>query len=269
MPFYYTVPDGHNPAGFSFSEARRRTILDIAAEEGLLVVEDAPYVYISYAEPARRRRRSSPWTPAARCICSPARRSACRGREWASSTPRRSWKSKAGRRASLTDLLLTEASADILFQNPRALRSFESLFYDDAMRRRDSLWPVAERKLAVYRENRAILLDGLEAALGGHPAHFRWTNPEAGFFSVYTFLDPHVVTDDAFVARLVSEHGVVTVPLHGFYPPDARRRNPRAGCDQLRLSFCFTERTGGARRAELGAAVDAFARAALAEAGLR
>ena len=24
VPFYYSVPDGHNPAGFSFSDARRR-----------------------------------------------------------------------------------------------------------------------------------------------------------------------------------------------------------------------------------------------------
>ena len=53
-PFYYTVPDGHNPAGFSFSQSRRQQLLDIAREQDLLIVEDAPYVYINFAESADR-----------------------------------------------------------------------------------------------------------------------------------------------------------------------------------------------------------------------
>ena len=152
----------------------------------------------------------------------------------------------------------------MLFQNPQALRSFESLLFDEAFNRRDSLWPVAERKVAIYRENRAILLDGLRAKLGHLPQRFRWTTPDAGFFSVFTFAQPDVVTDDAFISRLVAEHGVVVVPMYDFYPPDARTRNPRAGYDQVRLSFCFTERTGAARVEHLQAAVAAFADAALA-----
>ncbi|MEM9624039.1 MAG: aminotransferase class I/II-fold pyridoxal phosphate-dependent enzyme, partial [Pseudomonadota bacterium] len=30
VPFYYTVPDGHNPEGFSFSQARREALLEVA-----------------------------------------------------------------------------------------------------------------------------------------------------------------------------------------------------------------------------------------------
>ena len=41
VPFYYTIPDGHNPAGFSFSADRRAELLDIARREGILIVEDA------------------------------------------------------------------------------------------------------------------------------------------------------------------------------------------------------------------------------------
>lgn len=269
VPFYYTVPDGHNPAGFSFSKARRRAILDIVEEEGLLVVEDAPYVYISYAQPAQRPQPFLALNPSRTVHLFTGSKIGLPGPRVGFLYTEAEAEIGGGERASLTDLLLAEASADILFQNPQALRSFESLLFDDAMQRRDSLWPVAEKKLDVYRQNRAILLDGLEAKLGGYPARFRWTNPEAGFFSVFTFLDPHIVTDDAFVARLVSEHGVVVVPMYDFYPPDARQRNPKAGYDQLRLSFCFTERTGSARVADLAAAVDAFADAALAAVGIR
>ena len=84
---------------------------------------------------------------------------------------------------------------------------------------------------------------------------------------MFTFLDPDVATDDGFVAKLVAEHGVVVIPMYDFYPPDARQRNPLAGLNQLRLSFCFTESVGGRRVADLRAAVAAFADAALAMGG--
>ena len=264
VPFYYTVPDGHNPAGFSFSTERRRRILEIAADEGILIVEDAPYVYISYSDAADRPQPFVAMDPARTVHLFTGSKIGLPGPRIGFIYTEAAAQIEGGERASLTDLLLTEASADILFQNPQALRSFESLLYDECFERRESLWPVAERKLAVYRENRAILLDGLAAKLGDYPDRFRWTVPQAGFFSVFTFLDPDIVTDDEFVAGLVAEHGVVVIPMYDFYPPDARRRNPKAGLDQLRLSFCFTERVGRDRAADLAAAVAAFGDAALA-----
>ncbi len=268
VPFYYTVPDGHNPAGFSFSTARRQAILEIVREQGLLIVEDAPYVYISYAEPERRPRPFFAMDPGRVVHLFTGSKIGLPGPRVGFIYTEAVLEIQGGNDARLTDLLLTEASADMLFQNPQALRSFESLLFDSSMERRESLWPVAEQKLEVYRENRDILLNGLDARLGDHPSLFRWTRPEAGFFSVFTFLDPDIVTDDDFVAHLVSEYGVVAIPMYDFYPPDARARNPRAGYDQLRLSFCFTERVGRARAADLAAAVDAFADAALATAGI-
>jgi DNA-binding transcriptional MocR family regulator len=165
-------------------------------------------------------------------------------------------------------LLLTEAAGDILFHNPEALRGFEALLHDSGMKLRKSLWPVAEGKLEVYRENRAILLNGLERYLGEFPDHFAWTKPGGGFFSVFTFKDPRVRTDDAFIARLVSEYGVVAIPMYAFYPGDAHRRNPRAGFDQLRISFCFSESVGKERVHDLEAAVRTFCHAARVESGL-
>ena len=268
VPFYYTVPDGHNPAGFSFSMARREAILEVVQEEGVLIVEDAPYVYISYAEAAARPLPFLTMAPDRTVHLFTGSKIGLPGPRIGFAYTEASAAIEGGTPVSLTDLLLTEASADILFQNPQALRSFESLLFDDSFRRRESLWPVAEKKLAVYRENRAILLEGLQAKLGAYAEHFRWTVPQAGFFSVFTFLDPNIETDDDFIARMVAEHGVVVIPMYDFYPPDARRRNPKAGCDQLRLSFCFTERSGRARANDLAAAVDAFADAVLSETGL-
>ena len=264
VPFYYTVPDGHNPAGFSFSLSRRQAILDVARAEGVLILEDAPYLYISYAPTAARPKPFFALDPTRTVHLFTGSKIGLPGPRIGFIYTEAQISIAGGANAALTDLLLAEAAADMLFQNPRALRSFESLLFDGAFNRRDSLWPVAEPKLAIYRQNRAILLDGLNAKLGGQPERFHWTTPEAGFFCVFTFAHGDVVVDDVFINHLVVEHGVVVVPMYDFHPPDARARNPLAGYDQVRLSFCFTERTGAARVEDLEAAVAAFADAALA-----
>ena len=263
VPLYYTVPDGHNPAGFSFGAQRRRDIVQVAREEGLLIVEDAPYLYINYAAEADRAAPFLSLAPERAVHLFTGSKLGLPGPRVGFVYSEAELEIAEGEPVSLTELLLTEASAEILFQNPEALRGFEALLHDETMTLRDSLWPVAEAKLKIYRENRHIVLDGLQRRLGAHADRFRWTHPEAGFFTVFTFLDPAVTTDDQFVAMLVAQHGVVTIPMYDFYPADARERNPRAGLDQLRLSFCFTESTGDERRRDLEASVEAFCDAVL------
>jgi hypothetical protein len=57
--------------------------------------------------------------------------------------------------------------------------------------------------------------------------------------------------------------------MYDFYPADAKVRDPHAGLNQLRLSFCFSESKGEARRNDMREAVSAFCDAALALAGLQ
>lgn len=268
VPFYYSVPDGHNPAGFSFSDARRRALLEVVEEEGILILEDAPYLYINYADAAARPKPFVSLAPDRTIHLFTGSKIGFPGPRVGFVFSDAVLSIEGGRDVPITDLLLTEASADQLFQNPEALHGFEALLHDGAMRLRTSLWGVANEKLKIYRENRRIVLDGLQAELGRYPESFSWTHPEAGFFTVFTFRSPNVTTDDAFITRLVSQYGVVAIPMYDFYPSDARRRNPRAGLDQLRLSFCFSESIGAQRKADLREAVAAFARAARAESGI-
>ncbi len=262
VPFYYTVPDGHNPAGFSFSPARREAILEVARDEGVLIVEDAPYVYISYAEPQHRPQPFFAMDPAQTVHLFTASKIGFPGPRVGFAYSKAKVAINDGER-TLTELLLTEASADTLFQNPYALRGFEAMLVDESFEPLPSLWPVAEGKLVVYRENRQILLDGFERNLGPHRDRFHWTESDAGFFSVLTFRESAIAVDDAFIARLVTEHGVVAIPMYDFYPPDAKRRDPRIGLDQIRVSFCFSESQGEARRHDLRQAVDALCAAVL------
>jgi len=268
VPVYYTVPDGHNPAGFSFSQARREAVVAVAREEGVLIVEDAPYLYINYAPAGERPQPFVALAPDQTVHLFTGSKIGFPGPRVGFLYSDASITIGGAEEVTLRDLALTEASADILFQNPGALRGFEALLHDADFSERQSLWPVAETKLRVYRENRQIMLDGLQAGLGDHPQLFSWTQPHAGFFSVFTFQTPDVATDDDFVSQLVADHGVVVIPMYDFYPRDARERDPRAGLDQLRLSFCFSESTGEQRRADLREAVAAFCKAARTAAGV-
>ncbi len=271
VPFYYTVPDGHNPAGFSFSQARREALLKVAVEEGILIVEDAPYVYINFAAAEDRPQPFFSMAPAQTVHLFTGSKIGFPGPRVGFLYSEAELAIANGETVALSELALTEASADVLFQNPAALRGFEALLHErvaDGFQPIASMWPLAEKKLAVYRENREILLEVLEAELGAHPEHFAWTVPDAGFFSVFTFLQGDVRTDDAFIENLVADHGVVAIPMYDFYPADARARNPQAGLDQLRLSFCFSESTGEARRRDLREAVQAFCAAARQIAGV-
>ena len=50
MPkFIYTIPDFQNPTGVTLSLARRRELLEVAAEYDLLIVEDVPYKWLRFA----------------------------------------------------------------------------------------------------------------------------------------------------------------------------------------------------------------------------
>jgi DNA-binding transcriptional MocR family regulator len=261
VAFYYTVTDGHNPGGISFSQARREAVLEVCRGRGVLIVEDAPYTYISFEDAEKRPRPFVAMDPDSVVHLFTASKIGLPGPRVGMAIAQAKVELAGGKVVPVKNLLLTESSGSVLFHNPEALRGFEAYLHDEAMAERASLWPVAAAKNAVYGENRQILLDGLQHYLGDHPELFGWTKPGAGFFSVFTFRDGRVRTDAAFVERLVAEYGVVTIPMFGFYSADARERDPDVGLDQIRLSFSYSTGVGPARVAEMKAAVRAFGRA--------
>jgi 2-aminoadipate transaminase len=266
--FYYTIPDGHNPAGISFSAKRREQIMQVMQDENLLVVEDAPYSYISFQNQDKRPPLLVA-LDASRCAhLFTASKIGLPGPRVGFIYSEARMQIKHDQQVSLTDLLLTESAANLLLQNPEALLGFEAYLRNPDLSLRQSMWPVAAQKSKVYGENRQILLSVLDKRLGMHPELFHWTRPDAGFFSVFTFKSGRITTDAQFVQSLVANYGVVTIPMSGFYPADARARNPRAGLDQLRLSFSFNEAHGQGRRDAVSEAANAFCDAVIAAEGI-
>ena len=282
VPLYYTVPDGHNPGGFSFSQKRREAILQVAREEGILILEDAPYLYINFAAPADRAKPFFSMAPEQTVHLFTGSKIGFPGPRVGFLYSEAELEIADGNNVPLSDLALVESSSELLFHSPGALRGFEALLHEkpenqdpdgaQAFVERQSIWPLAEEKLVVYRENRQILLEVFERELGMHKAHFSWTIPEGGFFTVFTFLNTGagepVRTDDAMIEKMVMDHGLVVIPMYDFYPMDARERDPGAGMNQLRLSFCFSESAGQQRRDDMRDAVEAFCDAAKSLAGI-
>ena len=268
VPFYYTIPDGHNPAGFSFSSTRKQELLRVAEEENILIAEDAPYLYINYNTDRKANRPFVSLDPERTVHLFTGSKIGLPGPRVGFVYSEATVSVENGTDISLTELLLSESSGAILFHNPLSLLTFEALLRNDDGTVRESLWPLAEEKLQVYRENREIVLGGLEQGLGGYREYFDWTEPEAGFFSAFTIKKPSIRVDDTFTNGLVEKYGVVVVPMYGFYPNDFLQRSPNAGFDQLRLSFCFTESAGDDRRRDLREAVVAFCEAMKKECGI-
>jgi DNA-binding transcriptional MocR family regulator len=268
VAFYYTVPDGHNPGGISFSQPRRDALMKVVRDEGIFVVEDAPYTYISYESAESRPRPFVAMDPEHTVHLFTASKIGLPGPRVGFLYSQARLAIAGGREVGLKDLALVASAGDILLHNPEALRGFEAYLMDESFAPRESLWPIAALKNAVYGENRDILLGGLEQHLGEFPDEFSWTRPGAGFFSVFTIKRKRVRTDSQFIEDLIAKYGVVTIPMFGFLPADAKVRDPDAGLDQIRLSFCFNERLGEGRRQDLRDAVRAFANAMRVECGL-
>ncbi len=269
VPFYYAIPDGHNPGGLSMSQERRNAIYKICREKEIMIAEDAPYTYITYEDEASRAKPffvndpdgrvihvftgSKIWEPGKRIgyLHVPAQ-----------------WQTQDGKRVfAMRDMILKAAGTQGLFQNPESFAYFNAMLHrknPDGTFSLGSLWPEAERKNKVYGENRSIFLAGLNHYFEGVRDRVSWTNSKAGFFVVIKFDNVPFVTDMDFMKSLIYEDFVTTIPLKDFFPDDAILRDARVVNNQLRLSFSYTRAIKSReRKKEIQMAIERFCQAIL------
>ena len=245
-------------------------MLEVVEEEGILILEDAPYLYINYAKPSERPRPFVSLAPDRTIHLFTGSKIGFPGPRVGfivSNVDARDRRRRAG--ADLPTCCSPRRAPICCFRIPKRCAVSRRCCTTTRCSLRKSLWAGGEREARdlsrqpTHRARRVaertrrvsgvVQLDASRSRIlhGVHVPAIRT-----------------VTTDDAFIARLVSQYGVVAIPMYDFYPRDARQRNPRAGLDQLRLSFCFSESTGAQRRTDLREAVAAFARAARIESGV-
>ena len=209
--FLYTIPNFHNPAGVSLSDARRTEVLEICAEAGLLVLEDNPYGLLGF---------DGPPTPAiaARAGADQVVYLGSFSKTFAPGL-RVGWVLAPH---AVREKLVLATEAAVLC--PPQLNQLAVVDYLETQDWQGQI----EVFKGIYRERRDALLDALTQLM---PRGTTWTKPTGGFYVWTTLpegLDAKVMQPRAITAR------VAYVPGIGFYADDQ-------GARELRLSYCFPE----------------------------
>jgi 2-aminoadipate transaminase len=199
--FLYTIPTYQNPMGVSISSARRRALVELARERGLVIVEDDPYGDLSYdGDPPPTLKSLDPeviFLGTFSKVLAPGLRVG-----WVASSPR-----------------LREAFFNVKegtdIHNERIMTR---TVYHSALGFLDE--HIAETR-KIYRARRDAMLAGLEREM---PAGVHWTTPHGGFFLWVTLPDQFetdVMLPDA------TDRGVIYLPSSWFYPDRSWTRSMR------------------------------------------
>jgi len=203
----YTIPNFQNPSGRLMTQARRDTVLEIAARRDFLVIEDDPYGELLYADgadttPMKSRDRdgrvlysgsfSKVLAPGLRC-------------GWIVAAP-----------PLLERLEIAKQAADL------CSGMLDQSIVDELIARGELPAQIAKVR-DVYRGRRATMLDSLEEQFAGRA---QWT-PAAG--GLFTFMTIPGADTAARVADAVAS-GVAYIPGAPFFVDGS-------GGDSMRLTF--------------------------------
>ena len=199
--FLYTMPTYQNPMGVSMSTARRRALVDLARERGIVIVEDDPYGDLSYDGDAPPTLKSLDpeivFLGTFSKVLAPGLRVG-----WVASSPR-----------------LREAFFNVKegtdIHNERIMTR---TVYHSALGFLDEHIAVTRE---IYRGRRDAMLAGLEREM---PAGVRWTTPHGGFFLWVTLPDSYET--DAMLPD-ATDRGVIYLPSSWFYPDRSWTRSMR------------------------------------------
>lgn len=199
--FLYTMPTYQNPMGVSMSSARRRALIDLARERGLVIVEDDPYGDLSYDEtPPPTLKSLDPeviFLGTFSKVLAPGLRVG-----WVASSPR-----------------LREAFFNVKegtdIHNERIMTR---TVYHSALGFLDEHIGATRE---IYRARRDAMLAGLEREM---PTGVHWTIPRGGFF-LWVTLPDHFETDAMLPDA--TDRGVIYLPSSWFYPDRSWTRSMR------------------------------------------
>ena len=207
--FLYTIPTFQNPSGRTLSVERRRRLAELAAERGLLVLEDDPYGLVRYdGDPLPSVFELSGGQVA---YCSSFSKTVAPG-------VRVGWYVLPPELAAEIEALAVSTYISPPYLSQATVLEFL---------RRQSFEPNLERVNGLLRERRDAMLEALAREL---PEDADWTQPEGGYF-VWVDLPSGPPSSELLVEA--EEAGVTFVKGSDFFP------GGRGGERSLRLAFSF------------------------------
>jgi 2-aminoadipate transaminase len=210
VKFLYLIPNYHNPAGVSLSLPRRREVLDICRQAGVLVLEDDPYGLLGFDEEPRRALRADDaegviYLGSFSKTFSPGLRVG-----WAVAPH------------AVREKLVLASEATQLCPSSFAQATVSAYLATCPWQQQIKIF----REL--YRERRDAMLGALTSLM---PAGTTWTRPDGGFYVWATM--PQGVDTKAMLPRAVTAR-VAYVPGTAFYADGL-------GAWSMRLSYCYPD----------------------------
>jgi 2-aminoadipate transaminase len=208
--FLYTIPTFNNPTGGSLPDDRRHDLVDLAARDGIVILEDDTYRELAYDGPVP----ASLWA-----VAPPG--SVIRFGSFAKSV------APGLRVGYLTADTATAERVALsgLFDSGGSPSQFAAFVLTEYAAAGDYL-QVVERFREGYRERRDALLGALDAKIAG--SGVAWTPPRGGYFTWVSLPDR---LDPARLADAATRAGTGFVPASVFYV------DPRRAPNAIRLSF--------------------------------
>ncbi len=220
----YLIPDFANPSGISMTVEDKRRLLDVAAQQDFLVLEDNPYGLFSDSDDRPPTLKALDTRNQVVYLGTLAK-SALPGVRVGYAVADQEVVTAHGTRTLFADELAKIKSMLTVNTSPIA----QAVAGGRLLEHGCSLVRANVRETEHYRVNRRRLLNGLaDRFRPGDPgaAGVSWNSPTGGFFVVVTV---PFAADDALLERSARVHGVLWTPMHHFYLGEG-------GLNQLRLS---------------------------------
>jgi len=224
----YVVPSFSNPSGISLPVSSRQRLLDVAAEEDLLLLEDDPYGLFGLTDEPRPTLKSLDTDQRVIYLGSFAK-SGFPGARVGFLVADQVVVDGAGRRTLLADELSQVKSMLTVNTSPIAQAVIGGLLVEANF----SLRAANRDKIQFYRRNLTTLLDALDRyfpASVRSDRSIRWNVPSGGFFAV---VDVPVIADEKLLEISARAYGVLWTPMSFFYSGGGGTHSIRLSCSYL------------------------------------
>jgi (S)-3,5-dihydroxyphenylglycine transaminase len=219
----YVVSNFANPSGVSLGDEVRRRLLEVAAEEDLLILEDDPYGLFG-SDDRRRPALKSLDTDQRVIYLGSFAKSVFPGARVGFLVADQTVVSADGHRSLLADELSTVKSMVTVNTSPIAQAVIGGVLVSCGY----SLRAANQEKISFYRRNMAALLAALERRFDD-PA-ITWNTPSGGFFAV---LNVPVRADEKLLELSARDYGVLWTPMSFFYTGGGGSHAIRLSCSAL------------------------------------
>lgn len=222
---FYVVPDFANPSGASMSVEARERLLEVAADEDVLIMEDDPYGFFVRTGTPRPTLKALDRDRRVLYLGSFAK-TALPGARVGYVIADQEVAGPNGRRSLLADELSKIKSMTTVNTSAVSQAVVGGLLVESDFRLRDA----NSRTIAYYRTNMDTLLGELERhfpATRRSELGISWNRPDGGFFVV---VDVPFVVDNAALEVSARSFGVLWTPMSDFHLDGGGTRQLRLSC---------------------------------------